>query len=136
MSEENKAIIRRLYDEAIGGGNLALIDELYAHDVELHVPGLPEDPYGPESIKRMYQLVRDVFPKIRVTIEDLIAENDKVVANVVFRGPHLGRGQGTSARNPLVAWARIDIYRLFQGRIVEQWADRNDTGALQQLGIS
>jgi predicted ester cyclase len=136
VSEENKAIIRRLYDEAIGGGNLSLIDELYAHDVELHVPGLPEDPYGPESIKRMYQLIRDVFPQIRVTIEDLVAENDKVVANVVFRGPHLGRGQGTSARNPLVTWARIDIYRLFQGRIVEQWADRNDTGALQQLGIS
>ena len=136
MSDENKAVIRRLYNEAVNGGDLAVIDELYAHDVELHLPGIPEDPYGPEPVKRLIALVREAFPGIGVTIEDLVAEHDKVVASVVFRGPHLGRGQGASPQDPLVAWARIDIYRLFEGRIVEQWADRDDLGALHQLGIT
>jgi predicted ester cyclase len=136
VSERNKAIIRRLYAEAFCNGNLDVIDEVYAHDVELHVPGIPEDPYGPEPMKGLVALIRRAFPGIIVTVEDLVAENDKVVANVVWRGPNIGRGQGASPYAPLVAWPRIDVYRLFNGRIVEQWADRDDLAALRQLGIS
>ena len=136
MSEENKAIIRRLYNEVHSGGKLDVIDEIYAPDVEVHVPGLPQDPYGPASIKRMISTIREAFPGARVTIEDIVAENDKVVASVAWRGPHLGREQGVSPYDPMVGWPRIDIYRLFKGRIVEQWADRNDLGALHQLGIT
>ena len=135
MSEENKAIIRRLYNEVHTGGDLSVIDEIYAHDVELHIPGFPEDPYGPATIKRLISTIREVFPGVTVTVEDMLAEGDKVVANVMWRGPHIGRGQGTSPRDPLVAWPRLDVYRLFQGRIVEQWADRDDLSALHQLGI-
>ena len=136
ISEQNKAIIRRLYNEAHTGGNLDVIDEVYADDVEVHVPGLPEDPYGPESIKGLIGKIRDAFPGAVVTIEDMIAEHDKVVASVMWRGPVLGRGQGSSPLSPLVAWPRLDVYRLFNGRIVEQWADRDDLAALHQLGIT
>jgi predicted ester cyclase len=113
-----------------------VIDEVYTHDVELHIPGVPEDPYGPAPVKRLVGLVRSAFPGVMVTVEDLVAEKDKVVASVTWRGPHLGRGQGTSPYEPLAAWARIDIYRLFNGRIVEQWADRDDLSVLRLLGIS
>ena len=136
MSEENKAIIRRLYNEVHSGGNMEVIDEIYAPDVEVHVPGLPEDPYGPAAIKRLISTIREVFPGVMVTIEDILAESDKVVASVMWRGPRLGRGQGASPRDPLVAWPRLDVYRLFNGRIVEQWPDRDDLAALHQLGIT
>lgn len=136
MSERNKAIIRRLYEEAHCKGNLDVIDEVYAHDVELHIPGIPEDPYGPAAVKQLIAMVRRTFPGITVTVEDLVAENDKVVANVTWRGPNIGRGQGASPYVPLVAWARLDVYRLFNGRIVEQWADRDDLAALHALGVT
>lgn len=136
VSEQNKAIIRRLYDEVHTGGDLDVIDEVYAHDVEVHVPGLPEDPYGPETVKQLIRKIRVAFPGVIVTVEDLIAEHDKVVASVMWRGPVIGRGQGASPRAPLVAWPRLDVYRLFNGRIVEHWADRDDLAALHQLGIT
>jgi predicted ester cyclase len=136
VSESNKVIIRRLYDEVYTNGNLDVIDEVYADDVEVHVPGLPEDPYGPAAVKQLVGLIRTAFPGVMVTIEDLVAEHDKVAASVMWRGPHLGRMQGASPRNPLIAWPRIDIYRLFEGKIVEQWADRDDLAALHQLGIT
>jgi len=136
LSEQNKAVIRRLYSEAHSGGDFEVLDEIYAHDVEVHIPGLPEDPYGPEGIKQLIGTIRNAFPGVVVTIEDLIAENDKVVANVMWRGPTLGRGQGASPLSPLIAWPRMDIYRLFNGQIVEQWGDRDDLAALHQLGIS
>jgi predicted ester cyclase len=135
-SEQNKTIIRRLYDEVHSGGNLNIIDEIYAHDVEVHIPGLPEDPYGPAMIKELIRKIHEAFPGVMVTVEDLIAEHDKVVASVMWRGPVLGRGQGASPRNPLVAWPRLDIYRIVNDRIVEQWADRDDLAALHQLGIT
>ena len=136
MLEANKAIIRRLYTEAFTKGNLDAVDEIYAPDVEVHVPGLPQDPYGPARVKELIGLVRASFPGAMVTIEDLVAEYDKVVASVVWRAPPLGGGQGSSPYDPLIAWPRIDIYRLFEGKIVEHWADRNDTAALAQLGIT
>jgi predicted ester cyclase len=135
MSEANKAIIRRLYHEAIDMGNLAVVDETYAPDVELHVPGIPEDPYGPGPVKQLLATMRVAFPGLRVTIEDLIAEGDTVAARVTFRQPHDGTLDGVSPRLPQGAWVRLDIFRLFRGRIVEQWADRDDSWLLRQLGV-
>jgi predicted ester cyclase len=105
--------------------------------VEVHVPGLPEDPYGSQAVKELISKIHGAFPGVMVTIEDLIAEHDKVVASVMWRGPVVGGSQGgASPSAPLVAWPRLDVYRLFNGRIVEQWADRDDLAALHQLGIT
>jgi predicted ester cyclase len=135
MSEPNKAIIRRLYHEAINAGNLAVVDEVYAPDVELHLPGIPEDPYGPGPAKELLATMRAAFPGLRVTIEDLVAEGDTVAARVTYRQPHDGVLRGASGRVPMAAWVRLEIFRLFKGRIVEQWADRDDTWLLSQLGM-
>ncbi len=135
MSEENKAIIRRLYDESINKGNMSVIDEVYAHDVELHLPGIPEDPYGPMQITKLFTTIKSAFPDLRVTVDHLVSEGNAVVAGVSFRGPHQGRVQGTSGKSPMAAWARIDIYRIIDGKIVEQWADRDELGILAHVGI-
>lgn len=135
MSEANKAVVRRLYAEALNQGNLAVIDELYAPDVELHIPGVPEDPFGPGPIHQLVGMIRAAFPGLRVTVDDLIAAGDKVVARVTLSLPHDGRLLGVGPQSRLAGWTRIDVFRLFRGQIIEQWADRDDMGLLQQLGV-
>ena len=136
MPDDNKAVIRRYYREAWEKGNVGVIDELYAPDVELHLPGVPEDPFGPAPVKQLAIMAKTAFPGLRVTIEDLIAERDKIVATVSFHGPHEGATQGPSPRVAAASWRRIDVFRLHRGRIVEHWSDRDDHAALQRLGVA
>ena len=136
MSDENKAIIRRYYREAWEKGDFGVIDELFAPDVELHMAGVPEDPFGPAPVKQLAAMARTAFPRLRVTIEDLIAERDKIVATVTLQGPHDGTAQGASPREPAAVWRRIDVFRLHRGRIVEHWSDRDDHALLQRLGVA
>jgi predicted ester cyclase len=135
VSDENKAAVRRLYQEALNQGDLTVIDQSYAPDVELHFPGVPEDPYGPVAVHQLFRMMRDGFPGLQAVIEDLVAEGDKVVARVSFHRPHEGQLDGISPQARPWSWTRIDIFRLFRGRIVEQWADRDDVGMLQQFGV-
>ena len=136
MSDENKAVIRRYYREAWEKGELGVIDEVFAPDVELHMAGIPEDPFGPAPVRQLAAMARTAFPGLRVTIEDLIAERDKVVATVTLHGAHDGTAQGASPREPAAVWRRIDVFRLHRGRIVEHWSDRDDHALLQRLGVA
>ena len=136
MSEENKATVRRLYQEALNRGDLAVIDQIYAPDVELHFPGVPEDPFGPAPVHQLVATIHAAFPGVRVTIEDMVAEGDKVVARVTFHRPHQGQMVGVAPQSRQAIWTRIDAFRLFRGRIVEQWGDRDDFGLLQQFGVA
>lgn len=135
-AEENKAFTRRLYAEVYNEGNIALIDELYAPDVELHIAGILEDPFGPEPIKQLVAMTRMAFPSIHATVDDLVAAEDRVAAQVSFTGAFQGVGMGTSPRANLSWWRRIDVYRIVNGRIVEQWGDRDDFTMLQRLGVA
>ena len=136
MSEQNKAFIRNLYAEVYNDGRVDLIDDLYAPDVELHIAGILEDPFGPEPIKQLVTMTRTAFPSIHVTVDDLIAAEDRVVACVSFTGTFQGIGMGASPRANLSWWRRIDVYRILNGRIVEQWGDRDDYAMLQRLGVA
>ncbi len=131
----NKAVIRRFYDEAVNKGNLEIVDEVYRYDVELHIPGIAEDPYGPGPIRQLYGTLLQAFSGIRVTIEDLVAEGDKVAARVTFHRPGLTHARPPSPYARFAAWTRLDVYHLFQGKVVEQWGDRDDLGVLEQLGV-
>ncbi len=135
MSEANKATVRRLYLEALNAGDLPVVEQIYDDDVELHLPGVPEDPFGPEPVRQWVQTLRSAWPGITAIIEDLLADSDRVTARVSFHRPHDGKMIGVAPMAPLVSWTRIDIFRLFHGRIVEQWADRDDLAVLAQLGI-
>ena len=135
MSDENKAVVRRLYHEAINTGNLAAIDEIYDPDAELHLIGVPEDPFGPASIHQLVAMIRGAFPGVTASIDDMITEGDRVAVRATFHRPHDGRLLGVSPQARLAIWMRIDIYRVFRGRIVEQWSDRDDLSLLQQFGV-
>lgn len=135
-TEANKATIRRLYREVYNEGNVGLIDELYSREVELHIAGIPEDPFGPQPVKELAMMTRTAFPGARVIIDDLVAAGDKVVASVSFNGAFQGEFSGHSPGKNLSWWRRIDIYRLQNGVIVEQWGDRDDYTLLQRIGVA
>jgi predicted ester cyclase len=97
VSEENKALVRR-QEELFSGGNLDVADEIYASDYVGHDPSNPEDVRGLEAAKQAASDYRQAFPDLRVTVEDLIAEGDRVAARLRVRGTHLGELNGIPPR--------------------------------------
>ncbi len=132
MVEESIDLVRRMYEEAWNQGKLEVIDEICAPDY------LGTGPYGdergPESVKRGVANRRSAFPDVHVTIEDVFAAGDKVVARLSFRGTHKGEFQGIQPTGKEVTWSGIWIYRVADGRFIERWHNYDMLGLLQQLG--
>src|SRR5260370_2917815 len=87
MSEQNKAIVRRLFEELWNKGNLSLADQLFTPNYTHHDSSSPDFGHGPESERKRATLYRTAFPDLRLTIEDLIAEDDTVMARCPCPGP-------------------------------------------------
>src|SRR5947209_5246280 len=104
--EENKAIMRR-YEEAVNQGNLDLIDEVIAADYVGHEPD--EDLHGPEGVKQFITMFRSAFPDLHLTVEDEIAEGDRVASRFTVRGTHQGELMGIPPAGKQVTVSRITI---------------------------
>ncbi len=126
--ERNKALLHQLYEEALNQGNLALIDRLFAPDFIDH--STPGQPVGPAGVKDYFREVREGFPDIRVVLDDVIAEGDRVVVRTSWRGTHLGSYEGVAATGQRVARTLIQIFRVVDGLIVEEW---NEGGGLADV---
>jgi steroid delta-isomerase-like uncharacterized protein len=135
VSEEIKALVRRQEEELFSGGNLELADEIYAPDYVGHDPSNPEEVRGLQAAKQAASDYRQAFPDLRVTVEDLIAEGDKVAARLRVRGTHLGDLNGVAPTGRRVDFTGIVISRVEGGRIVEDWANFDDLGMMRQLGV-
>jgi ketosteroid isomerase-like protein len=131
-ANENKALYRRWFEQVVNTGDLELADVLLAPEYTLHFPGLP-GPADRRVHKELVTMFRAGFPDWVETVEDLIAEGDRVVARVVGRGTHLGEFQGISPTGTQVEAHGIGIGRIADGRIVESWAAYDALGLLQQL---
>ena len=118
-SEENKTLIRRVFDEALNGGNLSVVDELFAPDFVDN--STPEQVSGPVGVKDYFHAVRAVFPDMHLSIDDLIAEGDKVVVRTTWRGTHTGPYEGIIPTGKPVIRTMIQIFRIANGRIQEEW---------------
>jgi len=118
MSSENKAIVRRLIDEAQSNGVLETVDELLAADFVDHSP-FPGVPPTRDGVKMLFAGLRAAFPDLHVTIDEQVAEGEKVVTRKTFRGTHRGEFMGAPPTNRPIAWEVIDILTLRDGRIVE-----------------
>jgi predicted ester cyclase len=136
MSEENKAIVvRRQEEELHTQGNLDTADKIFAPDYVGHDPSNPEDIRGLEAAKQAAANYREAFPNLQVTIEDLIAEGDKVAARIRFRGTHQGELEGIAPTGRRVEATGIIISRIEGGKIAEDcWANFDDLGLMRQLG--
>jgi steroid delta-isomerase-like uncharacterized protein len=134
MSEENKAIARRLYDELASQGNLSLADEIVAKDFVDHNPPGPDIPPGSEGLKQVFATFRSAFPDLRVKVEDQLAEGDKVVSRLTVSGTNQGDFMGMPATGKSASIGVVDILRFDGGKIAERWGEADFMGMMQQLG--
>jgi steroid delta-isomerase-like uncharacterized protein len=137
MSEENKAILRRVADEVFNQGNLDVVDELFAPNYVLHDPSIPGgERRGAESFKQQWvSMFRTAFPDLRLNVEDQAAEGDKVVTRYTVRGTHQGELMGIPPTDNEVVVGGMIVSRLSGGRIEEEWNNFDALGMMQQLGV-
>ena len=133
MSEENKAIVRRFYDEFISQGNVDTFDELASPNVIEH-EDLGDLPRTGEGVKQMFAMFRAAFPDLRGTIDDLIVEGDKVVVRATWTGSHKGEFMGIPPSDQFVTFKVIDILRIENGKIAEHWGLSDNMALMQQIG--
>jgi steroid delta-isomerase-like uncharacterized protein len=132
--EANKAISRRVVEEIFNAGRLEAAEEIVAPDYVGHDPASPELITGPEGLKRQVDGYRTAFPDVRLTIEDEIAEGDRVVTRWRARGTHEGELFGIPATGKQATVTGVTIDRIVDGRIAESWTNWDTLGLLQQLG--
>lgn len=132
-TEENKTLYRRWFEEVVTGGNLELADKLLAPDYVLHFPGVPE-PVDSEGHKQLVTMFRNAFPDWQESVDDVIAEGDRVVIRVTGSGTHLGEFMGVPPTGNRVVTTGVGIGRLENGRIAETWAAYDALGLMRQLG--
>ena len=132
--EENKAVTRRAVKELWNQGNMALLDELWAPNYVNHDPTNSEV-RDLEGFKQWVITARSAFPDLNVTIDDLIAEGDKVATRWTVRGTQKGEFGKIPATGKQVTFTGITISRIVDGKTVETWWSSDDLGMLQQLGV-
>jgi predicted ester cyclase len=133
-TEENKQLVLRWREEAYEKKNLNVIDELHAPDYVGHIVGAPGPIRGREALKQLFAAYFAAFD-IHVSSEFLIAEGDMVVVRDTYRLKHKGEFQGIPPTGKELSVTGTDIYRIVDGKFVEQWFEADMLGLMQQLGV-
>jgi steroid delta-isomerase-like uncharacterized protein len=133
-TEQNKAVVQRIV-EAINQGNWSALDDLFSADYVEHAapPGLPP---GLVGLIQFFSMLRAAFPDFHYTVDDVIAEGEKVVQRVTGHGTMQGDFLGMPATGKHASWGEIHIGRFAGDKIVEHWASIDQLGMLQQLGLA
>jgi len=136
MTQDNEALLRRWFDEVWNKGRAEAVDELFAEDGIAH--GLSDDPgnplRGPAAFKEFHGKFLEAFPDIVVTVEDTIAEGDKIAARCTVRGKHEGDSLGFAATQSPMEITGISIVRIRDEKIVEAWNNFDFMTMYKQLG--
>ena len=127
--EENKAIVRR-FVEAYNNQNLELFDDLLAPDYVDHTSKV-----GREGLKQLMTMAFNAFPDLHETIEDIIAEGDKVWVRITFTGTNTGDWLGFAPTGKKVTSKNVDTYRIVNGKLAEYWNVTDASDFNKQLGI-
>jgi steroid delta-isomerase-like uncharacterized protein len=135
-TEENKALARRELEEIFGAkGNLDAADEIYSPNYISHQPAGDEDLRGPQAIKQFAAGMRQAFPDLEITIEEQIAQGDKVVTRFRTRGTHKGELWGIPATGKEVEITNMSMCRIEGGKMTEEWPAPDRLGMMQQFGV-
>ena len=134
-AEENKAIMRRYFEGAWEQGNLGLIDELLASDYVNHSPATPDQPTDPEGVKGVVSMFRSGMPDLKVVIEDMIAEGDKVATRYTLEGTHQGELFGVPPTGQRLSIKSMTVERVLEGKIRDHWRVTDTLEMMQQLGV-
>lgn len=133
MSAENKAVLRRWFEDVWNKKKSETIDQLLAPGAV--VSGVGRDMHGPEDFKAFHRAYCDAFPDVRLQIDGLVAEGDMVVARFSGTATHSGGGLGFAATQRPVKIFGITMCRVEKGRIVEGWNSFNQLEMFQQMGV-
>ncbi|HEX6710720.1 MAG TPA: ester cyclase [Rubrobacter sp.] len=132
--EENKAQFRRMYEEGLNQGNLAVTDQLIdpeCLDHEAH----PGGDRGPEAMRALITMLRTAFPDLHFSIEQLVAEGDTVAGRLTMSGTHKGPLMGMPPTGRSLRQNHMHFVRFRDGKAVEHWGVRDDVSMMQQLGV-
>ena len=133
-TEENKALVRQAIEKVWNAHNVAAVDDLYAAGLVNHDPLNPEVT-GLEAFKAWVSAVFSSFPDLRVVVDDMVAEGDKVAKVYTLHGTQKGEFQGIPPTDKPVAMNGITIYRIADGKIAELTWSYNMLGLMMQLGV-
>jgi steroid delta-isomerase-like uncharacterized protein len=137
MSEANKALVQRWFDEVWNKGRAEAIEEMFDEYGIAH--GLSDDPAnpirGPRDFRPFHTLFREAFPNMMIVVEDMVAEGDKVAARCSVRAKHEGEFLGRSATDSPVEFTGIAIVRIDNGKIVEAWNNFDFMTLHKQVGL-
>jgi steroid delta-isomerase-like uncharacterized protein len=135
-AEENKDIVHRLFENLSPEGYKAIVEELVAPSCVYHAPPFP-DMVGPEGFKQFLEGTFTAYPDAEFTVEDMLAEEDKVAVRLKLRGTHKGVTRtGIAPTGKRVTGTGIEVYCLDKGKIVEKWMNFDFLGLMQQMGAS
>ena len=135
MSDEQiRDLVTRFTDEAWNGGNLDLIDELFAADYVGHDAPRPDPVRGPEGMKDFLRMYHHAFSDAHITLDDVIIKDDKVVTRWTGRGTHDGDLMGIPPTGKKIEFVGIRIFRVAEGKIAEGWVVWDTFGLMRQLG--
>src|ERR1043165_4659769 len=132
--EENKALVRRFFD-AFGRNDFAGLEAVTSQDVVYHTapPGLSA---GIEGYRELMAMYVSAFPDIQITVDDMVAEGDKVVTRFTARGTHRGEFMGIAPTGSQVTVGGISIIRVAGNKVIDEWEQLDMLGGLQQLGAT
>jgi steroid delta-isomerase-like uncharacterized protein len=133
-TEQNKVLVRQMVEEVFNRGNISLADKFLAPDFVEREELPPGVPRGREGVKQLTAMFRSAFPDFKATIDDLIAEGDKVVIRQTWTGTHKGEFMGMPPTGKRMSIGVIDIIRIVGGKFVEHWGQMDSMGMMQQLG--
>jgi steroid delta-isomerase-like uncharacterized protein len=132
--EQNKALVRQMVEEIFNRGNISRADEFLSPEFVEHEELPPGIPQGREGVKQLTTMMRNAFPDFKATIEDIIAEGDKVVIRMTWSGTQKGEFMGVPPTGKSVSFGVLDIIRVAGGKFVEHWGQMDSMGMMQQLG--
>lgn len=135
MTEVNKALVRRWFDEVWNKGVEHVIDELFSGNGIAHGIGETDpDIHGPNEFKPFVRNLRGAFPDIRIDVEDTVAEGEMVCVRLVLQGTHTGNGLGVPPTGRKVRVTGLVMARMLEGQMVEAWNNWDQLGLLRQIG--
>jgi len=132
-TDDNKALVAKRFEE-LDRGNLGVLDELFTSDYLLHFPGA-EAPLDLGQTKQFYSALYSALPDLTHTIEEQLAEGDKVVTRWTAHGTHRGELLGRASTGNEIVFSGINIYRIAGGKLAESHVNWDVIGVAHQLGL-
>ena len=133
-SEQNKTLARRWFENLFSRGDLDAANEIISADFVDHLTH--EDERGLVELKHYVNIYSAAFPDIQDTVEDIVAEGDKVVVRWMSRGTHQGEFMGVAPTGRHVTFTGMRLFRIAENKIAEGWVNIDERGLQEQLGTA